>query len=97
MNSSDEVLEWQKDARCKGADPSLFFQEENPNNPNSYTKFCDGCPVKGDCLNTAILYGFSGIWGGTTEQQRALLSKSYVKMLREDCEDSGWYNTTLKV
>jgi len=40
---------------------------------------CETCPVKGPCLQFALATNQdSGIWGGTTEEDRRKLRRAYV-------------------
>ena len=47
---------------------------------NEATAICNECPVKIDCLEYAINTNQdSGIWGGTTEEERKNLRRQYKK------------------
>lgn len=68
----DEV-EWVEAARCRDADPALFFArglaEARP-----ALRLCDRCPVKEPCLRYALEQDIDhGVWGGLTERQRRAL------------------------
>lgn len=89
---NDGVLLWQKDAQCAGMDTNVFFDEER-----AAKKLCDSCPVKAECLEYALLYNMSGVWGGTTDKDRRRIPKRNIEFLRDDYIESGLYNTTLKV
>lgn len=94
---NDSVLSWQKNALCIGTSSSVFFDDEADHKRGDYKSFCDRCPVKAECLEYALLYNVTGIWGGTTEKERTrLFSRSYIEMLRGDAIESGIYNYTLK-
>jgi WhiB family redox-sensing transcriptional regulator len=72
----DRDTEWQDQARCKNADPDLFY----PDPPEATgkaaaaayrarvetaTTYCEFCPVKAECLTDAKDRGEqNGIWGG---------------------------------
>jgi Transcription factor WhiB. len=61
--------EWWPDSACsKGT-----IRDEFRSNSRKAKLNCSSCPVKRDCLNYALLYGEDGIWGGTTEVDRALI------------------------
>ena len=74
---------WRSNAICRDTDPDLFF-------PIGTTGFalmqidrakevCDQCPVKIDCLDYALETNQdSGIWGGTSEEERRTLRRQYV-------------------
>jgi WhiB family redox-sensing transcriptional regulator len=74
---------WRREAICRDTDPNLFF-------PVGTTGFalmqidrarqvCDECPVRVECLDYALETNQdSGIWGGTTEDERRVLRRQYV-------------------
>ncbi len=35
--------------------------------------YCHGCPIKNACLERALQNGETGIWGGTTEDERRVM------------------------
>lgn len=75
---------WGDDAACKSHDAreegDIFF-------PPSYAgldllvvnvakEFCQGCPVRGECLDHAIKTGERvGVWGGLTPEERVDLAR----------------------
>ncbi|HEY1331611.1 MAG TPA: WhiB family transcriptional regulator [Actinomycetota bacterium] len=66
---------WMTRARCHGYDVGLFYPEgTEPAEPG--VRVCEGCPVRRPCLEYALATGEQyGIWGGTTEPERAVLLK----------------------
>lgn len=94
---NDGVLSWQKNALCIGIPSAVFFDDEALHERGHYKRICDACPVKARCLEYALLYNMTGIWGGMTDKERRkLYSPDYVSMLRDDAIESGIYNFTLK-
>jgi WhiB family transcriptional regulator, redox-sensing transcriptional regulator len=74
---------WRVDAICRDTDPELFF----PVGTTGYAllqiarakEVCMQCPVRGDCLQYALETNQdSGIWGGTSEDERRILRRQYV-------------------
>jgi|SRR5689334_10957896 len=66
---------WRDDAACLDADPDLFFPigTTGPalDQINEAKRICLACPVRKPCLAWALELGAaSGIWGGTTEDER---------------------------
>lgn len=59
---------WERDAAC-GEIPvetiePLFFPYDSPM-PEETQELCQGCPVREECLATALAAGYrDGIWGG---------------------------------
>ncbi|OUS88587.1 WhiB family transcriptional regulator [Rhodococcus sp. NCIMB 12038] len=69
--------DWQLSARCRHADPDLFFPTEDENRnlrlrrEKVAKQFCSSCPVKRECRCHAITVGEPfGVWGGTSERDR---------------------------
>lgn len=60
-----------------GVDPELFhpISEEHTHQIARAKQICQGCPVQGSCLQQAMSRPETGIWGGTTEDERRRLSR----------------------
>jgi WhiB family redox-sensing transcriptional regulator len=68
---------WSQLAACKDEDPELFFPVD-PRRNKQYTAqvevakaVCRGCPVSQECFLFAMEHKAEGIWGGTTDDDRA--------------------------
>lgn len=65
---------WMQFARCKGADPSLFFAEGGVSWQDKHAeakKYCTNCVVYKDCMKFAIDNQIThGIWGGLSPTER---------------------------
>ena len=79
--------EWRRTAACRDTDPDLFFpvgttgpaieQIENAK------AVCRQCDAQTACLEFAIATNQdSGIWGGTSEEERRKLRKQYAARQR---------------
>lgn len=93
----ESPLSWMSRGACAGADLELFItsgepqddpQFEEPHYPSAEAKaYCDGCPVRVQCLAWAMsqpdLYG---IWGATSAYQRSQLGR---KQSRAKCPGCG--------
>jgi WhiB family redox-sensing transcriptional regulator len=70
-------LDWRHHAVCKEVDPELFFPSghhavDGPQ-VQAAKNVCAGCPVILECRQWAIESGqIFGIWGGQTEDERAV-------------------------
>jgi len=82
-----ESDEWRRKAACRDTDPDLFFpvgttgpaivQIENAK------AVCRQCDAQAECLEYAIATNQdSGIWGGTSEEERRKLRKRYAAQRR---------------
>ena len=79
--------QWRRHAACRDTDPDLFFpvgttgpaieQIENAKD------VCKQCDAQADCLEFALATNQdSGIWGGTSEEERRKLRKQYAARQR---------------
>lgn len=71
--------DWFDVAPCRGVNPAVFVP--NGDDPELFAaarKFCDGCPLKAECLDYALSTpGIAhGMWGGTTEKQRRSIKRA---------------------
>lgn len=74
---------WEHFAACRDVDPDIFFgrpdkygvDRHHPAELALAKRFCDQCPVAGDCLAYALDNGpdVYGIWGGSTKEDRQRL------------------------
>jgi WhiB family transcriptional regulator, redox-sensing transcriptional regulator len=72
-----EAWDWQLLARCRGADPSMFFHADGERGLKRRRRerkakaFCAGCPVLMQCREHSLAAQEPfGIWGGLTEAER---------------------------
>lgn len=73
LGSGDDVT-WQDRAACNGTTVDFVPDHETSVGLAHARLYCDGCPVRQDCLIWAMLYRCEGYWGGTnTDQRRQLL------------------------
>jgi WhiB family redox-sensing transcriptional regulator len=79
---------WRSDAACRDTDPDLFFPvgTTGPALEQIATaqRVCQACLVQSDCLEFALMTNQdSGIWGGTSEDDRRKLRKAWLAHQRE--------------
>lgn len=65
---------WMADAVCAQTDPELFFPELGSSTREAKA-ICAKCPVAAVCLAFAVENFESGVWGGTSDRQRAALRR----------------------
>jgi WhiB family redox-sensing transcriptional regulator len=72
-----EYWDWQLLARCRGADPSMFFHGDGERGfsrrrrERKAKQFCAQCPVVMQCLEHSLRFQEPyGIWGGIAECER---------------------------
>jgi WhiB family transcriptional regulator, redox-sensing transcriptional regulator len=75
--------DWRNDAACLHADPDLFFPDGTAEpilrQVDDAKRICRSCPVRRLCLTWALNHGItSGIWGGTTGDERRALRRTAV-------------------
>lgn len=80
--------DWRGAGSCAGlavhferAEDDLFFLLPGRKSKRA-KELCRGCPVRKRCLEYALIYGEQGIWGGTTEDDRAEYPQYIVEALR---------------
>lgn len=65
---------WWDRARCVETDPEAFFLDRGT--PWAAKRVCDGCDVRGECLEYALAHDERfGVWGGLTEAERQHLRR----------------------
>lgn len=66
---------WRTYASCREADPDLFFPAgdtgQSAYQAEEAKAICRTCPVMATCLQRALETNQQGVWGGTTERERA--------------------------
>lgn len=75
--------DWRDDASCRDTDPNLFFPVGTTGPAlaqiEAAKRVCRECPAQADCLEYALSTNQdSGIWGGTSEEERRKLRKAWV-------------------
>lgn len=74
-------MEWLDRAACAGEDPEMFFPVGGSGpalrEARAAKKVCHRCPVVTECLEWALQTGqTTGVWGDTTETERAEMFKA---------------------
>ena len=82
MSATDDG--WRAQARCLGSDPDLFFPLGSTGKPLAQVELakglCLGCDVRERCLQYALETNqVTGVWGGTTEDERRSLRRRWVR------------------
>ena len=76
-----ERTDWRDHAVCSHLEPDLFFPVSTSGasltDIEAAKRVCQRCPVTTPCLRWALDLGqVSGIWGGTTEEERRVLRRT---------------------
>jgi hypothetical protein len=71
---------WQSEAACRSYPIDYFFHNEAEVVSDSVRELCTACPVREECLNLAIATDSTGIWAGTTTEQRRSMRPKVVKV-----------------
>jgi WhiB family transcriptional regulator, redox-sensing transcriptional regulator len=66
---------WMDDALCAqiGGASDLWFPEKGGYNKEAHA-VCERCPVRAECLQYAIDEGMHGVWGGTSDRTRNVMT-----------------------
>lgn len=87
--------DWHADALCGGAADHLFFpSDETPDKLSKVCSlFCDLCPVRAKCLNSALINGDSGFWGGTSWAMRMAMLRTRTRAKCPVCKSDNMITT----
>ena len=85
--ASQDADTWRTSALCRHTDPDLFFPVGTTGIALEHIAaakaVCEQCPVKEPCLQFAIETNQdNGIWGGTSEEERRVLRRAFVRERR---------------
>jgi len=74
---------WRSEALCRDTDPDLFFPVGTTGPALTQIAnakaVCCQCPVRAECLEFALSTNQdTGIWGGTSEEERRKLRRAWV-------------------
>jgi WhiB family transcriptional regulator, redox-sensing transcriptional regulator len=83
----DDVEDWRDDAACRDTDPDLFFPVGTTGPAieqiEAAKAVCFQCDAREACLEFAIVSNQdSGVWGGTSEEERRVLRRAHVARLK---------------
>ncbi len=75
--------DWRDVAACRDTDPDLFFPVGTTgpalDQIAAAKAVCQQCEAQSECLEFAIISNQdSGVWGGTSEEERRVLRRQYV-------------------
>lgn len=81
---------WEADAKCRGADPALFFgpnrfepKREREAREAAAKLICRGCPALLACRDHALAHDEAfGVWGGLGESERRAIVEAQAPMRR---------------
>ena len=84
LNFDLEQEDWMLEGGCANSDSDIFFPVGSSmkamKKVNAAKLICAECPVINECLDYAIRTNQdSGIWGGTTEDERKSIRRHYRK------------------
>jgi WhiB family redox-sensing transcriptional regulator len=85
--------DWRAESACRDTDPSLFFPVGTTGPAleqiAAAKAVCDSCEAKTPCLQFALSTNQdSGVWGGTSEEERRKLRRAYVAQQRRAAQAS---------
>ena len=71
---------WMSEAKCKGLTELFFVERFEYKKAEEAKKVCEGCPVRQECLEYAIVnVETDGIWGGLSPKKRRPIRSQWVK------------------
>ena len=86
-NHAWDDADWRANAACRETPPDLFFPVGTTGNATdqieSAKRVCNQCDAQKACLEFALATNpESGVWGGTTEDERRKLRKQWLAARR---------------
>ncbi len=80
--------DWRAESACRDTDPALFFPVGTTGPAleqiAAAKAVCDACDAKSECLEFALSTNQdSGVWGGTSEEERRKLRRAWVAAQRK--------------
>jgi hypothetical protein len=67
--------DWNDDAACARSDNPGFYSDDLAEQTKVADEVCSTCPVRRSCLASALLHDEHGVWGATTEAERATITR----------------------
>lgn len=82
-------MNWMEDAVCATVDGDLWFPAVGQwSTVNTAKRICGTCPVRNECLTTALADpSLDGVWGGTTVMERTQLRARMSYVYKGDATD----------
>lgn len=68
-------MSWRKDAACSNVETSKFFSTPTSSDNSLAISICKQCPVRANCFHESMIFAYHGIWGGSTHDQRIVITK----------------------
>ena len=70
------MFKTKKQTNCADADPESFFPTSELRQENTMVlKICNACNARNECLEYALGWDVTGIWGGTNTKERIAIRK----------------------
>jgi hypothetical protein len=74
------VRDWRDRAACDDTQNPAFFSDDPTDQNTATQQVCASCPVRRSCLASALLNDEQGVWGGTTETDREVITTKLAKL-----------------
>ena len=92
-------MSWQDKAICKNTSDKIFFPPDSPSAEIiaamvAEEYYCRYCPVKINCLKTALITDSKGIWAGTTTEMRTKIRRIQNRKKCPVCENEKLISVT---
>jgi len=83
-----DIEDWRERSACRDTDPDLFFPVGTTGiaieQIEAARAVCNSCEAQAQCLEFALATNQeSGIWGGTSEEERRKLRKTWLARQRQ--------------
>lgn len=71
-------MKWKDNALCADKELSIFFASPKSDTTITAISICKSCTVRKECFYEAMSYGYDGVWGGSTLDQRQAIIINYL-------------------
>lgn len=68
-------MAWRKNASCSDVETYKFFSTPTSSDNSLAISICKQCPVRPNCFHESMIFNYHGIWGGSTHDQRLVITK----------------------
>lgn len=74
------VRDWRDRAACTNTQNPAFYSDDPTDQAIATQQVCGSCPVRRSCLASALLNDEQGVWGGTTEAEREVITTKLARL-----------------
>lgn len=73
---SPSEMNWRDKALCSNQPTDKFFATPKSSLITPALATCKNCSVRSECFYESMQYGYDGVWGGSTYEQRIVITRT---------------------